>query len=60
VNIDDYTTVIDANIANQNGFVFPTGSGIAEDASAIAVPEPTVLGVALAALLIRRRRSGAA
>jgi hypothetical protein len=57
VNIDDYTTVIDANIGNQSG-VFPTGSGVGESISVVAVPEPTLLGLTLGgtALLIRRRR----
>jgi hypothetical protein len=58
VSIDDYITVIDANIGNQNGFVFPTGSGAGESIGAVAVPEPTLIGLSLSGvtLLARRRR----
>jgi hypothetical protein len=47
---------IDANIGNQNGFVFPTAGGLMAGVS--AVPEPTGLSVAVGgvALLTRRRR----
>jgi hypothetical protein len=59
VSIDDYITVIDANIGNQNGFVFPTAGGIG--AGVAVVPEPTLIGLAVGgtALLIRRRRPAA-
>ena len=60
INIDDYTTVIDANIGNQNG-IFPTApSGLSDSGGTVAVPEPMgsaacALG-AFGALLKRRRR----
>jgi hypothetical protein len=55
INIDDYV-IIDGNIGNQNGFVFPTASGIG--GSVVAVPEPAGLLVLLTAagLLKRTRR----
>jgi hypothetical protein len=62
VNIDDYTTTIDANIGNQNGFVFPTASGIDAGVagSVAAVPEPAVSlisSIGALAMLTRVRRS---
>jgi autotransporter-associated beta strand protein len=43
INIDDYTTQIDANIGNQNGYVFPTAAGIdaGGDNGVTSVPEPS-------------------
>jgi hypothetical protein len=60
ISIDDYITVIDANIGNQ-GPAFPTGGGVS---GLSAVPEPaggllfTALGVSLCRGMPRRRRSG--
>jgi autotransporter-associated beta strand protein len=61
VSIDDYITFIDANIGNQNGFVFPTAGGISGGglSGVTAVPEPaalTCIGIAAPLLLRRRRR----
>jgi hypothetical protein len=53
INIDDYATVIDANIGNQNG-VFPSSGGFA----VTAIPEPGVGGLfILSAALLASRRS---
>jgi hypothetical protein len=51
INIDDYTTVIDANIGNQTG-VLPAADGVQ------AVPEPvSIAGWLLpVGLMVRRRR----
>jgi hypothetical protein len=61
VNIDDYTTVIDANIGNQNGFVFPTAGGLGTGGGSgvVAVPEPgtiSMLGLVSGILHCKRRR----
>src|SRR5262249_50371985 len=60
VDIDDYTTVIDSNIGNQNGFIFPTTSGVPASAGTIvsAVPEPIshALLIVPAMMCARRRR----
>jgi autotransporter-associated beta strand protein len=62
VNVDDYTMVIDANIGNQNGFVFPTAGGI-DGLSTVAVPEPaafSLLALSVAGVLALRRRGALA
>jgi autotransporter-associated beta strand protein len=62
INIDDYTTCIDANIGNQNGFIFPTAGGIeGGPAGGVSpVPEPAaatlVLAMISAGLLRLRHR----
>jgi O-glycosyl hydrolase len=45
VNILDYAQVIDSNIGNQNGFVFPSASGVAGAASiaSAAINDPLAL-----------------
>jgi autotransporter-associated beta strand protein len=60
INIDDYTQFIDANLPNQNGYVFPTASGESALAGVSAIPEPASISmigsIALILLCARIRR----
>ena len=53
INIDDYTTVIDQNIANQNG-IFPTSIDAMERVA--SVPEPAAAAMLMLPALLRARR----